>query len=94
MANARKCDRCGELYENYDRSTAKGKGNSIMVTNVDSDRSYWPKPLLDLCPECMDEFEAWLRDTKVKKKAASDADQSDSPAAGQTELLIIPYKDA
>ena len=37
------------------------KGNAIMITNLDEDRKYWKQPLLDLCPECMDEFEKWMK---------------------------------
>lgn len=60
MANARRCDRCGKFYDEYERPTKQGKGNGLMITNVDSKRDYWPKPILDLCPACMDELEVWL----------------------------------
>ena len=61
MSCARKCDRCGKLYNEYKRPENDGKCNAIMITNLDEDRKYWKQPLLDLCPECMDEFEKWMK---------------------------------
>ena len=57
MANAKKCDRCGKLFEPYidDKKFTK---LIILAQNIDSGQhrigSY------DLCKECNDSFSKWL----------------------------------
>lgn len=59
MAEARKCDRCGALYEEYKVNsptrTDRYKVNSI-ITGV---KGYRNEPK-DLCPECMESFIRWF----------------------------------
>lgn len=59
MAIARKCDRCGKLYEYYP------KGNKIQSNGVQ--RIYREKSgclryeeSLDFCPECMNAFDEFM----------------------------------
>lgn len=60
MANARKCDRCGYLYEEYNTSDNVKKFNAIMLLNLDNKRQYYPHKAIDLCPECMTKLANWL----------------------------------
>ena len=64
MANAKKCDRCGKLFEPYiddDKFTKL----IILAQNIDCGRhtigSY------DLCKECNDSFSKWLTKQTIVK---------------------------
>ena len=60
MALARKCDRCGKLYEHYP------KGNKIEYNSVrrvcrnDQGCIISETAVLDMCPECMDKFAKFM----------------------------------
>lgn len=60
MANAKRCDRCKRFYENYNEEKDEKKINSIIPANVSDDRRYWAHNIIELCPECMDEFSHWM----------------------------------
>ena len=62
MALAKKCDRCGKLYEAYNTTKDSENINGIMTLNLDDQRKYYSHEPLDLCPECKDAFEVWYRD--------------------------------
>lgn len=68
MACAKKCDRCGKLYEQYNSKNDKKNPNGIMVLNLDSQRRYFTHNALDLCPDCMKEFQDWLREVKQMER--------------------------
>ena len=51
MACAKKCDRCGKLYEQYNSKNDRKNPNGIMVLNLDSQRRYFTHNALDLCPD-------------------------------------------
>lgn len=61
MANARKCDRCGKLYEEYNTDNNSKKFNAIMPVSLDYERKYYPRKVMDLCPECMTKLANWLK---------------------------------
>ncbi len=53
---AKKCDRCGKLYEHYDGSKnfkENGNANGLILIDRDLDNKYWSRKDYDLCPECM-----------------------------------------
>lgn len=56
MACAKKCDRCGKLYEQYNSKNDKKNPNGIMILNLDAQRKYYSHGAIDLCPGCMKEF--------------------------------------
>ena len=64
MACAKKCDRCGKLYEQYNSKNDRKNPNGIMVLNLDSQRRYFTHNALDLCPDCMKEFQDWMKEVK------------------------------
>lgn len=55
MALAKKCDRCGVLYEHYKDV------NHIKTGIIDSNAtSFCPVKEYDLCPDCMKWLQRWL----------------------------------
>ena len=64
MACAKKCDRCGKLYEQYNSKNDRKHPNGIMVLNLDSQRRYFTHNALDLCPDCMKGFQDWFGEVK------------------------------
>ena len=67
MANARKCDRCGKLYEEYNVGNNNKKPNGIQLISLDTSRKYFGYFLMDLCPDCMAQFQEWLKQQDDKK---------------------------
>lgn len=60
MARARKCDRCGCLYESYNvNSTDKEKFNAMILICLDDSNKYWGRNAVDVCPTCNKEFTEW-----------------------------------
>ncbi len=62
--NARKCDRCGQFYDLYDgRKVFSGRGyaNGLMLINEASNGDYDRQKLYDLCPGCMEELMAFIK---------------------------------
>lgn len=68
MACAKKCDRCGKLYEQYNSKNDRKNPNGIMVLNLDSQRRYFTHNALDLCPDCMKEFQDWFGEVKQMER--------------------------
>ena len=60
MAAAKKCDRCGKLYEPYNIKNDAKNFNGINTVNLDASGRYYGHKPMDLCPECKDSFEEWL----------------------------------
>lgn len=64
--NARKCDRCGMFYEEYNMINNKKAINGVMLLNIDSNDRYFSHGPNDLCPTCSEEFVNWFnRSNKV-----------------------------
>lgn len=59
---AKKCDRCGRLYENYSGRKAfpKSLSNSIGLRDTDCEGAFWPRDCFDLCEDCMTKLESFL----------------------------------
>ena len=59
---AKKCDRCGRLYEHYDGRKAfpKSLSNSIELRDTDIGWKYWGRARFDLCEDCMTKLESFL----------------------------------
>ena len=62
MANARQCDRCNKLYENYNMTNDELKPNAIIFTSLLDNSEYFIRRCLDLCPNCMEEIKKWFRE--------------------------------
>ena len=72
MAIARKCDRCRKLYEHYPKGN-KSQSNAIRKIQRDATGGTTNVFLvMDLCPECMDEFEKFMTAKLKEEKNAED----------------------
>lgn len=61
MAFAKKCDRCGKLYEEYNTKSDPMNTNGVTVVNLDHSRNYHTQKVLDFCPKCNESFNKWLK---------------------------------
>lgn len=60
---AKKCDRCGKLYEHYDGSKAfkeTERANAVFLIDRDLDNKHWSRNSFDLCPDCMKKLEEFI----------------------------------
>ena len=60
MALAKKCDRCGKFYEEYNTKYDGKNINGILLLNIDCHEKYYTHGLIDPCPDCKDSFKEWL----------------------------------
>lgn len=67
MALARKCDRCGKLYECWPIGNVPGVYNAITrLRKADNDTILTQdNKSTDFCPECMEAFDKFMRIEKV-----------------------------
>jgi hypothetical protein len=57
MALAKKCDRCGIVYEPYPTVNKVGEYNAVRRERLDPVGSvYYSDTAYDLCKQCMDDF--------------------------------------
>lgn len=61
MAYAKKCDRCGALYEITDPKQIEIKGISVYGVSWMLSRNDTP---IDFCPECLRKFKEWFEKEK------------------------------
>lgn len=61
MANARKCDRCGLYYDEYNVKYNEEKINGVNLLNIVSNDKCFSHGPYDLCPACSDELMKWFR---------------------------------
>ena len=60
MALAKKCDRCGKLYEHYPTGS-KPQCNAIKrLRKAENGVITFEEISIDLCPECMESFDAFM----------------------------------
>lgn len=66
MALAKKCDRCGDLYEHYPIGSPTGSYNAIrrVRRGLNGTVEYDGKPM-DMCPDCMVIFEKFIKDFEI-----------------------------
>lgn len=69
MSLAKKCDRCGKLYEHYP-SNGDRQYNSVkrLIRSVDSCR-YSAENTKDLCPDCMMKLNTFLEGGKFSDES-------------------------
>lgn len=58
--NAKKCDRCAKLYENY--KSEDYRANSVRTAFRGNDPAATSIEHFDLCPACMESFKNWLKE--------------------------------
>ena len=64
MSEAKKCDRCGKLYENYRGVELNNIGYKYHYVRLCGNGVFTE---LDLCEPCMTELANWLREGGEKK---------------------------
>ena len=87
MACAKKCDRCGKLYEQYNSKNDRKNPNGIMVLNLDSQRRYFTHNALDLCPDCMKGFQDWFGEVKQMERLTYSGTREANNAATIREII-------
>lgn len=58
MANAKKCERCGRLYEEKELGSLVELAKSLMEFNS----KFTPTVRCDLCDECKRSFDEWWKE--------------------------------
>lgn len=59
---ARKCDRCGELYEHYETyQKNEEKFNAVVTMDRDINDARRSRIARDLCPKCRLKLIGWLK---------------------------------
>lgn len=96
MACAKKCDRCGKLYEQYNSKNDRKNPNGIMVLNLDSQRRYFAHNALDLCPDCMKGFQDWFGEVKQMERLTYSGTREANNAATIREIInkLCDYENA
>ena len=62
MSLAKKCDRCGNLYEPKDMDVYGAIVNGLSLINRDEQNSRaFSRKYFDLCPECLLSLANWLK---------------------------------
>lgn len=61
MADAKKCDRCGKLYEPYNKSRLYGTMRVSAFAFMIENRGYSLDERYDLCPDCMKFLQKWFK---------------------------------
>lgn len=59
--NAKKCDRCKVLYEEYNAKSYDADPNCLGLYQGESGGIYYLLKRIDLCPECMAKLQEWLK---------------------------------
>lgn len=57
---AKKCDRCGMLYEQYNIKNNEKQINGITTLNINKEQEYCMHGPFDLCPKCSSELVEWM----------------------------------
>ena len=65
MSIAKKCDRCGKMYEQYNMKDSEENPNGIRLLNIDGRQQCFSHKLIDLCPDCMKQLQNWLLNAKT-----------------------------
>lgn len=68
MANAKKCDICGALYESYNETGGEKNPNGFrFVTSYLTDASWCGHEIMDCCPNCMESIKTHIETLKTPK---------------------------
>ena len=67
MSLAKKCDRCGNLYEPKDVNVCGAIVNGLGLISRDAcNTNAFPRRYFDLCPECLADLVNWLKNKPTK----------------------------
>ena len=66
MAAAYKCDRCGRLYQNADKSIKFRTGSNTYISNLwIGNTASWDSGPQDICPDCARDFLVWWEHSNI-----------------------------
>lgn len=65
---ARKCDRCGRLYEPECIKIDGEKVNSITTRETHKNENHLFGKKYDLCPNCLEELKGWMESQREELK--------------------------
>lgn len=57
---SKKCDRCDNLYDEYNTKSSSDRINGLSFFNIDKCQQYFKHGPYDLCPKCTEEFMNWF----------------------------------
>ena len=67
MSLAKKCDRCGNLYESKNMDVCGSIVNGLSLIYRDTHNTNdFPRRYFDLCPECLLSLDNWLKNKPTK----------------------------
>lgn len=95
MAIAKKCDRCGKLFEQYPCSEVQQENNyinGIATVAITENRSFYNVDLVDLCPDCLIELKKWM-DRYINKPSDSVIQTNVNEKIDPNEIKIIDSDD-
>ena len=76
MANAKKCDICGKLYEKYNARYADNGYNTIKLSKNNLDGDTIDEDLLDCCPNCMNAILDCIKSLGPEKEEPNEETES------------------
>ena len=82
---AKKCNRCGNLYERYNEEQNPKKVNGFRFLNIDKEQYVYQHEKLDLCPECMIELYEWFENIKKTATGVCSSIYISGPITGLKE---------
>lgn len=95
MACAKKCDRCGKLYDEYNFKKDEKNPNGVMTLNLDYQRKFYSHTAMDLCPDYMKEFQDWMEEVKkmTDNKPTLEIDREKNEVTIKCNGDTIKFKD-
>lgn len=72
MSIAKKCDRCGKFYEEYNAKPNEYKVNGFCLVTIRTEHSSYKHPWQDLCKDCMSELICWFLNPRFEGRNLTD----------------------
>lgn len=63
--NAKKCDRCGKFYDEYNNEIETESPNYLQLCQENMNKQRYVEEEYDLCLECMAKLQKWLKGEKT-----------------------------
>ena len=69
MGSAKKCDRCGGLYEEYALQDSEDNLIRVVKFKINTSGALWSQSdyfdVLELCPKCKRHIDGWVQREKI-----------------------------
>lgn len=86
MATCKKCDKCGKIYKENDRFSARYSAkrlHSIKIEEINCLGDITERDI-DLCPQCVEKFNAFMKQDKIEEK--------NSPEYTPLDVFLAAYE--